>query len=226
MANHTNNGFTLAEVLITLGIIGIVATMTIPNLMQKYYEKQTVTRLKETYSILTQALKICGEEEGYPEEWGITGRNAQSTTIVAKKLLPYFKISVDCGLRMEKNDSCFPDTIKRLNNSYTSNLKNGNRYFVSLLNGSSVAIESGETTADIYMYFLVDTNGKAKPNVWGKDIFEFSYRPSLGLVPSGHPLLNNSYKTNCHSPNDLGYGCAYYILNYGNMDYLHHTIKF
>ncbi len=43
--------------------------MTIPTLMQKYYEKQTVSRLKETYSILTQALKLCGEENGYPEEW-------------------------------------------------------------------------------------------------------------------------------------------------------------
>ena len=42
-------GFTLAEVLITLGIIGIVAAMTIPTLMQKYYEKQTVAHLKETY---------------------------------------------------------------------------------------------------------------------------------------------------------------------------------
>ena len=41
--------FTLAEVLITLGIIGVVAAMTIPTLMQKYYEKQTVAKLKETY---------------------------------------------------------------------------------------------------------------------------------------------------------------------------------
>ena len=37
-------GFTLAEVLITLGIIGVVAAMTIPTLMQKYYEKQPVEK--------------------------------------------------------------------------------------------------------------------------------------------------------------------------------------
>ena len=40
--------FTLAEVLITLGIIGIVAAMTIPTLLAKYQEKQTVTKLKQT----------------------------------------------------------------------------------------------------------------------------------------------------------------------------------
>ena len=59
--------FTLAEVLITLGIIGVVAAMTIPTLMQKYYEKQTVAKLKETYSILSQALKSASQEEGLPE---------------------------------------------------------------------------------------------------------------------------------------------------------------
>jgi prepilin-type cleavage/methylation N-terminal domain protein len=39
-----NKGFTLAEVLITLGIIGIVAAMTIPTILAKYQEKQTVIK--------------------------------------------------------------------------------------------------------------------------------------------------------------------------------------
>ena len=50
-------GFTLAEVLITLGIIGVVAAITIPGLMSKYYEHQTVARMLETQSILTQAIR-------------------------------------------------------------------------------------------------------------------------------------------------------------------------
>ena len=40
LMKELQQAFTLAEVLITLGIIGIVAAMTIPNLMTKYYEKQ------------------------------------------------------------------------------------------------------------------------------------------------------------------------------------------
>ena len=39
-------GFTLAEVLITLGIIGVVAALTLPSVIQKYQKKVTVERLK------------------------------------------------------------------------------------------------------------------------------------------------------------------------------------
>ena len=58
----TKLAFTLVEVLITLGIIGIVAAMTIPTLMQKYYERQTVAKLLETSSIIAQAIKLSEEE--------------------------------------------------------------------------------------------------------------------------------------------------------------------
>ncbi|PWL80398.1 hypothetical protein DBY21_01910 [Candidatus Gastranaerophilales bacterium] len=49
-------GFTLAEVLITLGIIGIVAAMTLPSVIGKYQKKVTVERLKKVYTSLSQAL--------------------------------------------------------------------------------------------------------------------------------------------------------------------------
>lgn len=50
------NGFTLAEVLITLGIIGIVAAMTITTLITNYQKKTTATRVKKAYAELLQAL--------------------------------------------------------------------------------------------------------------------------------------------------------------------------
>ncbi len=213
--------FTLAETLITLGIIGVVAAITIPMLQTKLQEIQTVSRLKETYSILSQAIKLAGEDYGYPEEWGLTGRNAESTQIIAPKIIPYIKVAVDCGLGSVNNDKCFPDSTLRLNGtSSSSSTFDSKKYYISLLNGTSVAIESAAIVNDIYMYFLVDTNGTAKPNTWGKDIFEFSYRPILGLVPSGHPDFNNTYKETCANISGTGYGCAYYVLNFGTMDYL------
>ena len=51
-------GFTLAEVLITLGIIGIVAAMTIPVLITNYQKKTTATRVKKAYSELLLAIKL------------------------------------------------------------------------------------------------------------------------------------------------------------------------
>ncbi|MBP7212243.1 prepilin-type N-terminal cleavage/methylation domain-containing protein, partial [bacterium] len=52
--NNSKTAFTLAEVLITLGIIGIVAALTIPTLMNKSQKQQTVTALKKSYSTFSQ----------------------------------------------------------------------------------------------------------------------------------------------------------------------------
>ena len=59
-------GFTLAEVLITLGIIGIVATLTIPSLINNYQKKQTVTKLQKAISVLNQAYKLAYDDVGEP----------------------------------------------------------------------------------------------------------------------------------------------------------------
>lgn len=60
--NHS--AFTLAEVLITIGIIGIVAAITIPTLMTKYSKKRTETQLKTFYSKINQTLKMSAAENG------------------------------------------------------------------------------------------------------------------------------------------------------------------
>ena len=49
------NAFTLAEVLITLGIIGVAAAMTMPSLIAEHIEKSTIARLKKVYSVLDNA---------------------------------------------------------------------------------------------------------------------------------------------------------------------------
>ena len=62
-------GFTLAEVLITLGIIGIVAAMTLPSLVGNYKKKVTVTRLKKFYSTMQQAIQLAEKDYGDIEYW-------------------------------------------------------------------------------------------------------------------------------------------------------------
>ena len=59
-------GFTLAEVLITLGVIGVVAAITMPTLISAYRQKVTATKLKQTYSILSTALNAGETEYGLP----------------------------------------------------------------------------------------------------------------------------------------------------------------
>uniref|UniRef100_UPI00402818C9 prepilin-type N-terminal cleavage/methylation domain-containing protein n=1 Tax=Candidatus Scatousia sp. TaxID=3085663 RepID=UPI00402818C9 len=63
------SAFTLAEVLITLGIIGIVAAMTMPTLIGKYKKKELANRAKVAYSILSQAIKLSEVENGEVKYW-------------------------------------------------------------------------------------------------------------------------------------------------------------
>ena len=64
-------GFTLSEVLITLGIIGIVAAITIPTLITNYQKKTTATRVKKAYSELLQAIKLSENDNDSMESWTV-----------------------------------------------------------------------------------------------------------------------------------------------------------
>ena len=49
--------FTLAEFLIILGIIGVVAALTLPSVIERHQKLETVTKLKKAYSTLSQAIE-------------------------------------------------------------------------------------------------------------------------------------------------------------------------
>lgn len=61
--------FTLAEVLITLGIIGVVAALTIPTLIGNYQKKEVATRLQKMYNTIQNAISMAEEENGPSEFW-------------------------------------------------------------------------------------------------------------------------------------------------------------
>lgn len=98
--------FTLAEMLITLGIIGVVATMTIPNLISNYRKHVIETRLLKFYTTVNQALKLAEYDYGEMDGWDelgsgfITDESGNKTSEAAalpwinKYLLPYLKVDV------------------------------------------------------------------------------------------------------------------------------------
>ncbi len=82
-------GFTLAEVLITLGIIGIVAAMTLPVLVGKYREKVLISRAKKTYSIISNALNLAKSKESvssYEEIFSADATSDESADIIFKNM--------------------------------------------------------------------------------------------------------------------------------------------
>lgn len=215
--------FTLAEILITLGIIGIVAAMTIPTLMTKIQTKKTVSQLRATQSILSQAFRMAEEENGDPSSWEFKHNN-KDATVVAEKIRPYIKIAVDC--KQEISDKCFSYNIYKhlAGDNDFSYATNTYYYKFILLNGVSVTFRGPYGNEIDSILIVVDLNGKLPPNVYGKDSFYFVYTNST-LLPVGAPdcskylNFNCSYETTCKL-NGSGNGCAYYVLKYQNMNYL------
>lgn len=220
--------FTLAEILITLAIIGIISAMTIPTLIAKIHEKQNITRLKQTYSLLSQAFKLVEDNGGVLSDLAANQNTSKIDRVkkLADLLRPHLKILVDCG-HNDKNEVCVKNqTYLQLNNTSRGNYsKNQNYYKIGLVNGVHIIFNAGEggwnsqngdpETFRIY----VDTNGLQGPNQWGRDFFMFHYYDSYGLVPAGFPN-SSKLEDKCESTKEAGLGCAYHVLKYGNMDYL------
>ena len=80
--------FTLAEVLITLGIIGIVAAMTLPTLIAKYQKNVTAVKVKKFYSVFNQAFKLAQLEFGEFKYWQFQ----DSSDLYYKYLKKYVKV--------------------------------------------------------------------------------------------------------------------------------------
>ena len=108
-ANIRRAAFTLAEVLITLAIIGVVAAMTIPTLVVNYQKKATATKVRKAYSELAQALKMAQAEHGDPNTWQVikySDSAENSEWFVDTYLRPYLKIARDCGTGNEAKTNC------------------------------------------------------------------------------------------------------------------------
>lgn len=225
-------GFTLAEVLITLGIIGVVTAMTIPNLIQNNFEKKTISQLRETQSIISQAVRMAEEEYGDVEGWvymDIASSSedrrdewAKLTLKITENLRSFMKFALDCGT-LDEEYKCIGKSYKHLNlNPLRDYNEEPYKYKVMLLNGSTVMWQPTTGTKenpDTLIQFNIDTNGPSKPNIYGKDVFLFEYT-QRGLVPMGAPGTLYEYNKTCKLDQN-GSGCAYYVLNFGNMNYLH-----
>ncbi len=100
-------GFTLAEVLITLGIIGIVSALTLPTLIYSYNKHITETRLKKFYSLFNQAIRLSivdnEEYEGWDDYWAASQHSLDNegnyidktdavNAVFNKYLAPYMKV--------------------------------------------------------------------------------------------------------------------------------------
>ena len=177
-------GFTLAEVLVTLGIIGVVSAMTIPTLMRNHQRQVYVTRLHKVYNIMTEGFALLMQETNAVDIRESLMSQGHAADVPEIFLKSHFKIAMDCGLESSK---CFADKYKSLNGREASSTfleeDYGDMYSVSLSDGTSVALSisanASKALAERYGigHVYVDTNGKEGPNVAGRDFFRMYIYP-------------------------------------------------
>ena len=227
--------FTLAEVLITLGIIGVVAAMTMPSLIANHREKQTVAQLKKAYSTIQQAYLMAINKYGDAESWSLSNThigdddegNAITDYTSAYTVFNYLAEnmkSVDGGKANQyithEYDSYSLDGTFRNTISTNRDIPN-----IVLADGTVISsgwIENGNM--DIYVSLNKCMN-KGKCTL-GKDTFYFQmYFSEAKIVPEGSPTYSTTYFKNlCNkgiTDKNNGRGCTAWVLQNENMDYMH-----
>jgi len=181
--------FTLAEVLITLGIIGVVASLTLPTLVNGYRRKVTETRLAHTYSVISQVFKRAEADYGPMADWGLGsgGINSSGATVmnslINTYMLPYLDGAtvkrMSQGQFGRKAGILYADGKTYWDQNSTGTffiLKNG----VTLNFGSTGVNSSDGTSLSLRIY--VDINGAKEPNMLGKDIFTMDVSYYDGVI--------------------------------------------
>lgn len=212
--------FTLAEVLITLLIIGVVASIVVPSLINDTQKQEYVVALQKNYAELSQATKLLIMENGGDLSFGIFGHGVSSAD------LNEFANKLSVSKRCYGTSGCWHDgPIKWLSGTDSGYNPNGGYNIAVLNNGSTVSFAdygascttsrgTGPLDSSVCGYMIVDINGTKGPNTFGRDEYMF-WMTKTGLYPFGIHYATSF--TNCTTA--YGDGCAAKILKEGKMNY-------
>ncbi len=178
--------FSLAEVLITLGIIGVVAAFTLPILIKNYQMKSFEVAFKKQYSVLNNAINyiqlnnnltecyvsvITVNYQGRPADM-YSGRNSDCVALKNElisnlKLTPISKYSGFTSMSKAKADGVV--TTNGSVDYYSALMYSSNFY---LLPDGAVVMFSDSGSSYFYNDLIfIDINGEKGPNKWGYDVF-------------------------------------------------------
>ena len=186
-----NKGFTLAETLIALVVVGIVAAITVPTLVTRYQKEQTVTQLKKAYSALSQTTARAIADNGPISTWdmGAPGDTDAIKAFLNKYVLPYMSISTELE---SHHKGWWPVEYVYLNNEpYDLNQK----FVMFVLSDGTIVYTSSSqrSNGEKRVSFNVDINGAKKPNKVGKDFFFFTYYLDSPSAEKKGKILANDF---------------------------------
>ena len=212
--------FSLAEVLIVVALIGVVASLTIPNVSSNMEEHKSISALRKIYPELEAAYNDIIAEHGKPIEWSVS--NTSSKTELAEQMYNYTREKLNVNKVCSNGTGCFKsynelETAADHVNYYKMILKDGAFLAVGMQRMGDIRnnVKNNTLSEDFcrgYMgKYIVDVNGMKGENAPGYDIFEFYMCYDTGLTPDGD--TPDGPKTTA------GVGTAW-ALKAGNRDYL------
>ena len=216
-AAHSQNihlaAFTLSEVLITLGVIGVVAALTMPSLIANYQRTLWLNQLKKTYATLNEGFRqimvndgctdmLCSGlvaefDAGVPAAFQYAIYNDENRN----KIITTFKLSdVQTESLYSNTDSKYNYFIRYLNGKdahFKYPIGSNNSFIGTTPDGAFVSF--GKTTFWGYQFPILyfDTNGLKGPNIFGRDIFS-GYLVKRGIVT---PMYSPAYYEDVDYPN-------------------------
>ena len=200
------NGFTLAEILITLGIIGVVAAMTMPVLFNKTQNKELQTAFLKTYSELNQLALLFAAEKGVTIPEYTASENNGISASDANLIFSYYKGSTALtssgqgSMDDDGNFIAFYDIhyLNGKNYSGGGNSSGANSSFLcdntgfrNNQSGAILILNDAPRPGENGPVICVDINGKKRPNRYGVDYFMFIFTVDGKVLPVGQEHKNN-----------------------------------
>jgi len=173
---YKHGAFTLAEVLVTLGIIGVVAAMTMPTLIGNTKPKELEAQFKKAHSMLSQAVITVADEKGVGLKKTFAtfnGTNYANASEIANAIYNQMKVTGTCT---------YTDKVKTYNKASDNPYVDLGTVKPSklLANGMCMQVNVNGHMINI----TVDINGaKKRPNALGQDIFYFYIDDNDTLQP-------------------------------------------
>lgn len=197
-------GFTLAEVLITLAIIGVIAAITLSNILNNFQKQVYVTQLKKAYTTFNQALLQMTNDAGCIGDLVCAGVMDTNTTVdtFGDEIVKYFNITKNC--KTDSSKVCMATPVNENYDGSSSNsvswLANSGYKFITTDGVSFYLVNYQENCkaknwsanktmnmTQVCGEMYIDTNGLKKPNYLGRDVFGFWITNGKGasLYPMG-----------------------------------------
>jgi type II secretory pathway pseudopilin PulG len=177
-------------VLITLGIIGVVAAITLPVIVSNYRKSLIEKQLKTTVNIISNAVRFSVVDNGEPQTWDIGNYDYDTFN---KYIVPYLKITKVCNLSEvadTNNKLCYTPAIKTIDGAISITFLDSYKYLLS--NGVAIIYVPGATLGSSARLgtFEILLPTKRKDLMFGRDVFPINL---VGRESANKYLITSIY---------------------------------